>query len=761
MLLYTRLAPPKAPKRRSRAGCTFCKEKKKKCDEERPQCARCAERGLDCVYEPVRPRQRRKRDSMASSVASTATTASSRLGKPTMDEPSYASARRWSGDSPRSNSSSSESGGTVTGQLGQQEDYYYNWPGASEAAVLLEDDVCESDLFSPFAFDTASMASSSPYPLTANLPGSALAPIASLSFDWPPPQPEQQDDDEGATPTPTPEAATACSVVVSGGGSSSRTNNTPDLAMIAPIPASSPLLDFCPPLFSEFSPRPQRRALVDHFCNVLSHLIVFREESGNPFLQLVLPLSMASPPVLNAVYALASAHLEHRGVAAAPVDVLGIGDGGVDDGAEEVQAAGGQVSLYFHNRAIQGLARLIESGDAGGKVNRNELLAAIMLLVYYEVLVQKGRSNIVEGHLKGALTIMSSNPEPADPTGTFLERAFRFYDVIAALSFGTAPLSTAPAAGCFLPFAPPGARAASPLSSVDTLLGMATTLWPIIHRLSGLSSLKKELERAMSGGTDQTAASSTKVAVLRTEFETTAEAVEVALKQWRPCLPPGFSPEADDCDGSEAEIGQEPDPATPSSNSSSSSEGDDTPTPGNLRHHSCRRENARLQSIFNNAMAYRHSALVYLYREVHELARSHPAVQHHARLALRHCAATCSHAGPMSALLWPLFVAACDAVAREDREVARRAFAAIDRRQGMTNIRRAWDIVQEVWRRADLLDEQERREKELLLQQEENNRGRWGATGMGMRIGCALRRRLGGDLWRRVTEDMGVNIVFG
>jgi hypothetical protein len=134
----------------------------------------------------------------------------------------------------------------------------------------------------------------------------------------------------------------------------------PNLAMISPFPAGSPLLEFCPPLFSEFSERPNRRALIDHFCNVLSHLIVFREESGNAFQQLVLPLTQKSLPVMNAMYALASAHLEYQGV----------------ENPEK--------SLFFHNRAIQGLGKLIEH-NGPGKVNRNEILAAIMLLVYYEV----------------------------------------------------------------------------------------------------------------------------------------------------------------------------------------------------------------------------------------------------------------------------------------------------------------------------------------------------------------------------------------
>lgn len=37
-------------------------------------------------------------------------------------------------------------------------------------------------------------------------------------------------------------------------------------------------------------------------------------------------------------------------------------------------------------------------------------------------LVQKGRSNIVDGHLKGAMTIMSNSEPSTDPTGVFLER---------------------------------------------------------------------------------------------------------------------------------------------------------------------------------------------------------------------------------------------------------------------------------------------------------------------------------------------------
>lgn len=43
-------------------------------------------------------------------------------------------------------------------------------------------------------------------------------------------------------------------------------------------------------------------------------------------------------------------------------------------------------------------------------------------MLTFRQLVQKGRSNIVDGHLKGALTVMVSNSEAANPTAMFLER---------------------------------------------------------------------------------------------------------------------------------------------------------------------------------------------------------------------------------------------------------------------------------------------------------------------------------------------------
>lgn len=253
------------------------------------------------------------------------------------------------------------------------------------------------------------------------------------------------------------------------------------------------------------------------------------------------------------------------------------------------------------------------------------------------------------------------------------------------------------------------------MSSVDTLLGMATSLWPIIHRLSGLSALKTELETAL-----RTYQASSKIAVLRMEFETTSEAIESALHQWQPFLPSGFNP--DDIPSPEAE---------------------------GKSHDYESAERSRLHSIFHNAMAYRHSAFVYLYHTIYGYSRSHKSVQSHAHTALMHCLATCSHAGPMGALLWPLFVAACEAVTAEDRELARDAFQRVEKRQGMKNIQRAWEIVQEVWRRADMMQTDD----DLPAMGVD---GRWGDVQQ-TPVGAVPKP----DLWRRVSEDMGVNVVFG
>ncbi|KAE9370217.1 hypothetical protein N431DRAFT_411356 [Stipitochalara longipes BDJ] len=601
MLIYTKRAAPKPPKRRSRAGCIHCKEKKKKCNEQRPQCDRCSERDLKCEYEPVKPRKRR-RTSFAGSALSHETESSAFCND------------RWPG--------------RFYERHGHDNEDVHKWEKGSQYHY----------------------------------------PESDASIEWETPY-ENGDDVEEIVRTEPLDSGPSSAIIRS-------RSQYPDLAMIAPSPVASPLLEFCSPVFQEFTGKRNRRALVDHFCNVLSHLIVFKEDTGNPFRQLVLPLSHASSPVMNAIFALSSAHLEYRGI----------------ENEEK--------SLDFHNKALQGLAQLIEQNEYA---NREEVLGAIMLLVYYEVLVQRGNSNIVKGHLKGAMTIMRSSPQVITPTTLFLERAFRFYDVIAALSLGTAPnTSTQPTSTPFpIPPSTHGTIPESPLNAVDTLLGFSTDLWPIIHRLSHLLSFKTQLETAIAAGRTNEAT------VLRTELENSSLAIELALTNWQPALSPTPS-----------------DPAA-----SSLSEEQNTLKKKILDEDPV--SDTRIQSILNNAEAYRHSAFVYLYRTIRSLPRSHNLVQKHVRLSLQACSNVVDLAekcqdGPMSALLWPLFVAAVEAVSEEDRDLAMQGFGGIEKRQGMTNITRAWEVVKEVWRRVDELENGEREVD-----------------------------------WREICKERGVSIVFG
>jgi len=259
--------------------------------------------------------------------------------------------------------------------------------------------------------------------------------------------------------------------------------------------------------------------------------------------------------------------------------------------------------------------------------------------------------------------------------------------VIAALSLGTAPNATNPPTAAPFPF--PNFNPNSPLSAVDTLLGLSADLWPIIHRLSHLLPQKFALEAAVAAG------ESLKATVLRTELESTSQAIEFALANWKPTL----SPED---------------------------------VVGSLKEGSNVWEEIRMRSILHNASAYRHSAFVYLYRTIRCLPRFYPSVQKHAHVSLLACSNVVNLAqqcgdGPMSALLWPLFTAACEAVTDEDRELAANAFRGTERRQGMNNIARAWEIVQEVWNRAD--------HAELAGSSEVS--------------------------WREICDGMGYNIVFG
>lgn len=431
----------------------------------------------------------------------------------------------------------------------------------------------------------------------------------------------------------------------------SRSSSYPDptSAFLSPQSAGSPY-DFAPslhaqspslPPYSEYTSRESQRGLLDHFCNVLSHLIVFKEDSGNPFRQLVLPMARKSPPLLNAIYAISSAHLEHRGL--------------------QVE----ERALDLHSKALQGLAGLIAHKDEG---NRDEVLAVIILLLYYEVdsrnqriirrmlifdqIVRSGSSTVLNSHLRGALSIMRERRTKRGSTSAFLERAFRYFDVASALSFGSSPMSgtiLVPTAQDFV-----SVHDRSPMASVDTLFGLVADLWPIIHRLASLVDVKRSLdkEERQSPGHD-------KANNMRADFETNTNSIELALQQWIPKLPPSVVTIENPADDS------------------------------------------RLQSILNNAEAHKQACFVFLYRMTLSYPRSDPKVQTPTKQTLQACLRVVIFSGPMATLVWPLFTAACEAVEDVDRNVARTVFRHLETRQGMNNIVTAWEVCEEVWRRSD------------------------------------------------------------
>lgn len=286
---------------------------KKKCDETRPQCQRCADKQLNCAYEAVKPRQRRRQASK-----DPLSPLSPGPHPPALDLSfqTYGSLDDWGeADSPSS-----------AGVLAVRT------PGR---APLMDEAL-----------------------LT---PATTTAGIEQPAFEA---ETKEEDDEEDVTNTVTTVATTTPATTATTANVMSLTHVTGARSPKSPIilPGLSTEHPHFAPLYAEFANLHRRRTLVDHFCNVLSRLIVLNEDSGNPFQRLVLPMCQRSEPVRNAVYALASAHREYRGLVT---------------GGE-----GGENSAYFYNLAIQGITMLIEKG---AKTCRNELLAAIMLLVYYEV----------------------------------------------------------------------------------------------------------------------------------------------------------------------------------------------------------------------------------------------------------------------------------------------------------------------------------------------------------------------------------------
>jgi hypothetical protein len=109
------------------------------------------------------------------------------------------------------------------------------------------------------------------------------------------------------------------------------------------------------PLFSEITQPYNRRSLLNHFTSELSTLMTFSGDDGNPFRELVLPMCERSRPLLFAVLALSSAHLEFKGI-------------------ENKEA-----SINLHTQALHLLGEALARQERG-----HALVTAIIMLIYYE-----------------------------------------------------------------------------------------------------------------------------------------------------------------------------------------------------------------------------------------------------------------------------------------------------------------------------------------------------------------------------------------
>lgn len=280
------------------------------------------------------------------------------------------------------------------------------------------------------------------------------------------------------------------------------------------------------------------------------------------------------------------------------------------------------------------------------------------------------------------------------PTSVFLERAFRYFDVASALSFGSSPMS-----GTILMPMGPDPHDRSAMASVDTLFGLVADLWPLMHRLVSLLDVKQNIDKQQKELADRqlqhepspttaehaqgdqpmegaetpapvesdaapaplavSNAEEDKTSGLRNDFDSNLASIELALQQWTPKLPASAVTLENPVDDS------------------------------------------RLQSIMNNAEAHKQACFVLLHRQLQGLPRTDRKVQTPVKQTLQACLRVVIFAGPMATLVWPLFTAACEAVEEVDRNVARTVFRHLETRQGMNNIVMAYEVCEEIWRRSD------------------------------------------------------------
>ncbi|KAI9833960.1 MAG: hypothetical protein M1826_005865 [Phylliscum demangeonii] len=585
MLLCHRTVPAKIPKRRSRAGCIHCKEKKKKCTEERPQCDRCLDRGLDCHYEPVKPRKKRRTSALEHQQHRARSAISDPGPKAFGGLPLLRNGYPSSFTSSYSHSNLAAQhlrfsvGFPAIPRVLPSDVRAPSTPPAASDDIWEETDFDSSSVPSPVS-SVGTGADVVPGPssvMSAPLmefiaparPGHVLASTASFS-----PVRSAYSSVQSETSMLSSLALESHRPRVGYGANSIVVDGAP-LSFAGLVP-SMHLGPFSP--FAQYSARPSRQVLLDHFCRVLSPLLVFSDDSGNALRTYVLPLAAHSAPMLHAILALSAAHMEYRGL------------------------KNDECSLDLHSRALCGLTQLIADPNADG----DEAVAVIIVLVYYEI-VRNGSPTVCASHLRGALSIMRTRASHPSPTASFLAQAFRYLDGVCALSLDAGLVSDTSIA---LPapelVGPCSVGAIFGLESmgpwrVDAVFGFSWDLWQLVHRLPHLLELQKAANA-------HELAHPHDMCTMRVEFEASCARLEVALHQWRPPVRgSGYGP-----------------------------------TAGEPSH-------VRFQALANHADACRHAALVYLYRRLQAYPRTATQVQGAAKQAIQASLRVVVFGGPIVA----------------------------------------------------------------------------------------------------------------
>ncbi|KAF3351171.1 hypothetical protein BJF96_g5329 [Verticillium dahliae] len=599
MMLYAKPIQPKPVKSRSRAGCKYCRDKF----------------GVECVYEPIKKRKKRTTKFTVPSPPDAGSTPGS-SGPSTA--PSDPTSHQQHVQQPHLHQAYFEPGQTPEGLASFLDPWAAgdtsmsdSTTGTSPSLLGYDDAALGENTYQIGTFDLAG----------ANVCGTQAEVIPSLAWspqieehllpwpflaghmDWGEQQQQQQQQQPILAPVPPV--------------------HMPWLAPASPRPRGS-FSAVADPIAQTLD----RNALVEHFCRSVAASL--SQGGGSAVVDHVGSLCFGSAVVRDAACALAGADLVRTG-----------SRGDVDHG-------------LFHEQALIGLPALAEVEEDWAT---EQTLGAMLLLVYYEMLLQRGPTNSIGRHMQQAWRVLEKVHASENPRLDFFREAFRYFDVIHALSSGTAPCASSP----------PSIHSHTSISALDSSIsaisGFTADLWPILHRLASLPCRQSDqsLSRDSHASTEGKDASDERKAALHE--------LEQVLIAWEPALPPGYTLVNRVVDGPE-----------------------DAPED----------EVARIRVMTSKALACKQSALIVLNRE-----RDAEAVQRHARAALWHCvSATGPHLPPGrgtgAGMLWALFEAACEAGDGRDRGLARQAFAAVEAARGVVNAAKAWEVVVEVWRRRDL-----------------------------------------------------------